>query len=352
MSTDRSNVEGRASNTEPEGTAPLDASQTVRENLTEARNGAATKSKAAHDMAPPPSSADAMVAVASDVAVADDGSAFVTKLVGAMQAIVGLERVRIADYTEKRRRAHLELIHERDVAGVEHLRTVAADETKAIETWVEAETKRIQRESERRQKGVQGDLQTRLATHRSTFDGAIEGVETAIATYQAEVDELFSRLDGVNDPVVIAEQVVKRPVFPTLHPVPEPVGSRTSGAVAPDSSSPATEPVETSPTSTSEPVRAGTSADVDPAEAVREPEPIGTSADGRSGASAVLLHTVPADRPMNNGLRRDPDDNDVEPVGSTDSRDDSCPDCSSSRTRGAFFCFSCGRELAKPAAAS
>lgn len=353
MSTDRSNVEGRHPNTEPEGTASPGASRAVREHPSGASNGTAPTPTVADDMVPPPSPADAMVAVASDVPVADDGSAFVTKLVGAMQAIVGLERGRIADYTEKRRRSHLDLIRERDAAGVERLRTVAADETKAIETWVEAETKRIQRESERRQKRVKDALHTSLATHRSTFDGAIEGVETAIATYRAEVDELFSRLDGVNDPVVIAEQVVKRPIFPTLHQVPEPVEARATAAVAPDSSSSATEPVEASPTSTlEEPARAGASADVDPAGAVRERETIGASAGGPSAASAVLLHTVPAVRPMSSGSQLDPDANGLEPFPSMGTGGDSCPDCSSSRTRGAFFCFSCGRELAKPAAAS
>ena len=267
------------------------------------------------------------VATEAQASADEDRSTFLSELADAMQTIVSAERARVADEAEARRQAWLDLAHTRDTAEVERLTTVATNDTKAIETWVEVETKRIQREGERRRKEVQEDLTTNLATHRSTFDTATERVEQAIAAYRADVDQFFSGFDGVKNPVAIAGRATERPEFPALEAVPETTGSQATAAAdaeaaageasdddlaggtaaslgesdavgvmdpdaigAPDESLPEPEPVAVA---------------TDGAEdAIEEPEPVGAGA--RNGSSASLLQTVPALRPMSSWLRREP----------------------------------------------
>jgi hypothetical protein len=258
----------------------------------------------------------------------EDRSTFLSELAEAMQTIVSAERARVADETEARRQAWLSLAHTRDAVEVERLRTVATDDTKAIETWVEVETKRIQREGERRRKEVQEDLATNLAAHRSTFDSAIDRVERAIGAYRADVDQFFTGFDGVRNPVAIAGRATERPEFPELEPVPETVASQASAAAELEatkaSAANASDDDQTGGTGSTESLDAVGVIDPDAIGRADEtlPEPVVDSADGdgtsedpaaepvgavaRNGSSSSLLQTVPALRPMSSWLRRDP----------------------------------------------
>jgi hypothetical protein len=150
---------------------------------------------------------------------ADDGSAFMAELVRSMQAAAGLERARISDDIERRRRDHIDQIQARRASEAGRMRELAEEDTQAIEAWVEEETTRIRLERERRTSAVREDLDLSLAEHGSKIDREIEGVETAIARHRAEVEAFFDDLDRATDPVQIAQQAAHRPVFPALDPV-------------------------------------------------------------------------------------------------------------------------------------
>lgn len=146
----------------------------------------------------------------------DDGSAFLAEIARAMQSAAGAEHIRIAEDTERRRQAQVDQIRARQAAESDRMRELAGEDKKAIDRWADGETARIQRERERRTTELNADLETSLSEHRSRIDLEIEGVETAIATYRADVEVFFERLDRETDPLLIAQQAARRPVFPTL----------------------------------------------------------------------------------------------------------------------------------------
>jgi hypothetical protein len=200
-------------------------------------------------------------------------------------------------------------------------------------------------ERERREAALREDLEASLAEHRSTIDREIEGIEAAIATYRAEIDAFFADLDRETDLVRIAQRAIRRPVFPTLEVVAEPVGAGSqsgaaepepataevlspgpgdgpSGEVAAGATEPdligvmdpltAGEPVEswaTPPETSPNLTPAGASEGVDQGGGAREPaEPMAAGVP-RPGTGGGLLEIVPVLRPMS-GLRRDAKDDD------------------------------------------
>ena len=320
------------SEADPDVTAPPSANGswsttgTIEEEATAASNGIVTApaQDADETVTEPPTTAD------------EDRSTFLAELADAMQTIVAAERARVADEAEARRQAWLDLAHSRDTVEVDRLKTVATNDTKAIETWVEVETKRIQREGERRRKEVQEDLEANLTTHRSTFDSAIERVEQAIAGYRADVDQFFSGFDGVRNPVAIAGRATERPEFPALEPVPETAAAQATAAAEFETTQASSQDVSgsdddlTGGTAATDDVAAvgvmdqeaigradetladpetvaTGDADANPDAEAEESEPVGAGA--RNGTSS-LLQTVPALRPMSSWLRRDPQGDD------------------------------------------
>jgi hypothetical protein len=158
-------------------------------------------------------------AVADDGGSADEGSVFLAELVRAMQTTAGVERVRIDEDTERRRQAHIDQVRAREAAEADRMRELAGEDMKAIEAWASGETKRIQAERKRRATELQDKLESNLAEHRSKVDQEVEGVETAIATYRADVEAFFAQLEAETDLVLIAQQAARRPVFPSLDAV-------------------------------------------------------------------------------------------------------------------------------------
>jgi hypothetical protein len=268
-----------------------------------------------------------------------EGSEFQAELVRALQATAALERVRIADETERRREAHIEQVRAREASEAERMRELADEDMQAIAAWADGETNRIQTERERREAALREDLEKSLAEHRSMIDTEIAGIEATIATYRAEIDAFFADLDRETDLVQIAQQATRRPAFPTLEVVAEGVGgaSRPSGA----ETEPAT--AESPPSGPGgpagavaaaasasdlvgvmDPLAAGESVEswATPSEASPSLTPAGTSeglgqgvearqpaepmaaATPRNGTSGGLLESVPVLRPMS-WLRRD-----------------------------------------------
>jgi hypothetical protein len=270
---------------------------------------------------------------------ADEGSLFVAELVRSMRATASLERAKIAEDTERKRQAHIGLVRAREASEADRMRELAGEDMKAIEDWAEGETKRIQLERERRASELHQDLETSLAEHRSKIDREIETAEAAIATYQAEVDAFFARLDRETDLIVIARQAALRPVFPTLNAAAAPVAAASVAATeAPATTSdeppagtdggasgagtsgstgtgvgvmdPGAEPqpVESwaaQPEAQPEPVPAGAPDNADRSgEAIQSAEPAVASAGANHGTIGSLFVSVPVLHPMS-WLRRE-----------------------------------------------
>jgi hypothetical protein len=166
----------------------------------------------------------------------EDGAAFLADLAKAMQAAAGAERTRVSEETERRRQAYLDGIRARETAEADHLREVAEDGVKGIDTWADGEIERIQRERERRILSRRRDLETSVEDHRALVAREVDAVEAAIVAYRAEIDTYFGRLDVESDPVAIANQAGSRPTFPALDAI-GPNDAPTGGPTAVTASS-------------------------------------------------------------------------------------------------------------------
>lgn len=281
-------------------------------------------------------------AQSAEPAAGQAGSEFLAELVRAMQTTAGLERVRVGEDIERRRQTYIDGVRAREASEADKMRELAGEDMKAIEAWVETETQRIQLERQRRATVLDEDLETSLSEHRAKIDREIEAIEEAIATYRAEVDAYFEDLDRETDPIVIAQQAAKRPVFPALETVavdfavasaeaaeetvaldvaaaassseeapPEGPDGGATGAGSADASEPAyvgvmdpeapAEPVESwapQPETSPEPTPAGSAEDGDEAGQIQEQaEPV--AAESRLGHGATsLFQSVPVLRPM------------------------------------------------------
>ena len=255
--------------------------------------------------------------------VADDGSSFLAHLVAAMQATAGLERIRISEEIDRRRQDQVDRVQARKASEADRMRELAAEDMAAIDAWVDRETARIQLDRERRAMAVNEDLETSLAEHGLKIDREIEGIDTAIATYQAEVEAYFEDLNRETDPILIAQKAASRPAFPALETVGETVVEASAGAAdavpasaqepvvvgVMDPEAPA-DPVESwaaSPEATTTPDAVGDHDDVGrdgTAHASEEAVPAGVSPS--IGGPGALLQSIPAKRPMS-WLRRNDD---------------------------------------------
>ncbi len=192
------------------------------------------------------------------------------------------------------------------------MRELAADDTKAIDAWADGETKRIRLERERRATKRNTDLETSLAEHTSKIDQEIERVETAVASYRAEVDAFFDGLDHQSDLVLIAKQATRRPTFPALDAIGETAGETASPAVGVmDPQAPAV-PAESwaSAEASSWPGLAGAFEDADRAGDSGEPaEPVPSAREASGSGSGSLFQSTPVDRPMSRS-RRDANEGD------------------------------------------
>ncbi|HEY7589976.1 MAG TPA: hypothetical protein VH723_03225 [Candidatus Limnocylindrales bacterium] len=157
-------------------------------------------------------------------ATARDGSAeeevtddvFLTELVRTLQAAAGLERVRIGEEADQRRKTFTDEIRARQETEAERMRQVAEDDLKGIDAWADGEARRIQMERERRTAKRREDLDKSLSEANAQIERQIQGVEQAITAYKADVDVFFDSLDRETNLVRIARHATRRPVFPDL----------------------------------------------------------------------------------------------------------------------------------------
>ena len=143
------------------------------------------------------------------------------------------------------------------------------------------------------------DLETSLAEHHTKIEREIETVETAIATYRAEVAVFFNALDSETDPVLIAQQAARRPAFPSLD-------------AADDAATAATTTAESEPVviGVMDPGAARESIDAwaPPVEPSADPadraEPVAAATGAGDSNTGSMIQAMPVNRPMS-WLRRD-----------------------------------------------
>jgi hypothetical protein len=152
-------------------------------------------------------------------AKSDDGATFLADLAKAMQSTAAAEQTRNAETTEQKRQAHIDAIRAREALEAEQLRELAKDDVKGIDAWSDGEIKRVKLERERRIAARREQLQIRLEEHRTVVGREVDAVESAVASYRAEIDEYFRRLEGETDPVAIARHAGSRPAFPDLEQI-------------------------------------------------------------------------------------------------------------------------------------
>jgi hypothetical protein len=218
FSTNGTQPEGAVATAAPEGEA-TDAPTTDAKSNDEAvaaADGEATVGSAESGAGEVSQAESEIAASADSPTAADDPANFLSELVKAMQSTVGAERARLAADTDRRREEHLAAIQARRETEAQTMRSLAADDLKAIDSWADQERQRIKAERERRASALDDDLKKSLAEHGSKIDREVEGVEAAIAAYRVEVEAFFTGLDHETDPVAIARHAGQRPVFPTL----------------------------------------------------------------------------------------------------------------------------------------
>ena len=248
-------------------------------------------------------------AAAEEAATVGDEGGFLAELVRTLQTTAAVERARIAEDTERRRQTHIDGIRARQSSEEARIRDLAGEDMKAIDAWADGETARIQAERERRATKLQNDLETSLAEHNSRIDREIDGVETKIAAYRADVDVFFLGLDRESDLVLIAQRATRRPVFPKLDAVPGETEPAVVGVMSPAAAERA-ESWAARPETSPEPASAQGSDGVDEAAEVLEPAESVTAVPGRShGRSGSLFQSVSVQRPGSR-IERDPNDED------------------------------------------
>jgi hypothetical protein len=243
-----------------------------------------------------------------------DSTAFLADLARAMQTTATAEQARNAETTEQRRQTHIDAIRAREALEAEDLRELAKDDVKGIDAWSDGEIKRIKLERERRIAARREQLQVRLEEHRSVVSREVDAVEAAIATYRADIELYFRRLESETDPVAIATLARTRPQFPALEMIGPDEAAATSAyheavpAYAYQASTAVASPGDDSPSDV--PTADAPTADVPTAEAqateaqaTEAPSDEAPAADDQETAEAVASHddespSATADEPV------------------------------------------------------
>jgi hypothetical protein len=259
-------------------------------------------------------SAPESIADPKPVGEVDQSRSFLSELARAMQATAGNERERVVADTERRRSARIDEIRARETAEADRMRELAAEDQAGIDTWAETEIARIKAEQDRRAEALRADLETSLGQHRELIAQEVNAVETAVATYRAELDTFFDNLERETDPVAIAQLATRRPVFPSLDTVPltadeavtipeEPIAAVES--VVDSEPAPSYEPVATiqavgddAPRDDEMVAVTEASLENEPVAAASEPEPASVEEGVAAADETPLAAISPIDRPL------------------------------------------------------
>jgi len=190
-------------------------------------------------------------------AKSDDGATFLADLAKAMQSTAAAEQTRNAETTEQKRQAHIDAIRAHEALEAEQLRELAKDDVKGIDAWSDGEIKRVKLERERRIAARREQLQIRLEEHLTVVGLEVDAVVSAVASYRAEIDEYFRRLEGETDPVAIARHAGSRPAFPDFEQIGPDEAPQISTYAAAATPAVATEAASTDAASTDAPIASG-----------------------------------------------------------------------------------------------
>jgi hypothetical protein len=198
------------------------------------------------------------------------------------------------------------MIRAREALEAEELRELAKEDVKGIDAWSEGEIKRIKLERERRIASRREQLQIRLEEHRAVVAREVAAVEAAVATYRAEIEQFFGRLEAETDPVAIARQAGNQPQFPDLDrigPDDAPVGTdygyvvsaSVSDEAPPEAASEAPEAASEAPEAVSETSETPSEA---MAEAASDEEPHDDQGAGSAGEMVGVMDPDAGSRPV------------------------------------------------------
>jgi hypothetical protein len=225
-----------------------------------------------------------------------DSTAFLADLARAMQTTAAAEQARNAETTEQRRQTHIDAIRAREALEAEDLRELAKDDVKGIDAWSDGEIKRVKLERERRIAARREQLQVRLEEHRSVVSREVDAVEAAIASYRADIELYFRRLESETDPVAIATLARSRPQFPALELIGPDDVPATSAYQAPSpvyayqASTAVASPSDDSPADASTAEVPTADAPTADAEAIEAPSGEAPAADDQEAVEAVAGH--------------------------------------------------------------
>jgi hypothetical protein len=145
--------------------------------------------------------------------------AFLAELARAMQAAAERERERIDEVLTKEAAEQVEKSRIRAAAETEELGRLAEEDVAEIKAWSRTEIERIRLDADRRTDERRKNLEVYLAKHDSILATEIDGVDTAIRGYRAELDRFFDEFTSSTDPGDIAGRAGSLPAPPDLDEV-------------------------------------------------------------------------------------------------------------------------------------
>jgi hypothetical protein len=243
--------------------------------------------------------ADVGSAIAAATGAPDVTAGLMSELSEAMMAVVARERDRVGAIVDADAAAHLAQAKERAATEAEAFRQVADEDVASIEAWAEAEIERIKSESATRVADRRADLDAYLVQHEAVLQGELDGIETAVANYKAQLDGFLAELRAGGDPAEIADRARALPKAPALDDVravarAEALTKIAEQAMAADEAAAAAAAAATASVSADEPVGvASPFTDVDADEAASETA--GATADTATAVADDATTAVEAD---------------------------------------------------------
>ncbi len=144
----------------------------------------------------------------------------VAGLVRAMRQAAEASRAESITALREEAAAHVEAIRGGSTAEAAALRKRADEDIAGIREWAKAEIARIRQESEQRVADRRESNARELDAHAAAIEGQIAEVETAIAAYEAEMEQFFKVLMSEEDPARLATLAERAPEPPILAELP------------------------------------------------------------------------------------------------------------------------------------
>jgi hypothetical protein len=141
---------------------------------------------------------------------------FLADLTKAMQAAAETSRAATLEQFQADAKNHIEQVHARSADEIAEIRREADDDIVGIREWSKAELARIREETERKIGTRRKDLEGELEAHAARVERRIDGVQSRVAGFEAEMDRFFERLLHEEDPAEFAAMAENLPEPPSF----------------------------------------------------------------------------------------------------------------------------------------